>query len=48
MVEKSSESAQLALSTVPQIENQIRDAENRVAEAEDVFDFLTDIHEIEY
>lgn len=36
LVEKSSESAQLALSTVPQIEYQIRDAENRVAEAENV------------
>lgn len=35
-MQQSSESAKLALETVPSIENQIRDVESVVAEAENV------------
>lgn len=37
-VQKSSESAKIALETVPEIENQIREVDDKVGEAENVLD----------
>lgn len=45
-VQKSSENAELVLKTVPDIENQIRDVDDVVREAENVNSPLASIHKI--